>query len=224
MKQEVVDYYNKIAVQYDDSRFANSYGKFIDRQERNLLTRFLGADYKYNVLDLGCGTGRLLDLADCGIDASEEMIKIAKAKFPQKDIYKGDAATTHFAAGTFDVVISFHVLMHLTNQEVVNILNEAHRILKTGGRIIFDVPSQKRRTLFDFRKAGWHGANDFSVRDIENFCGTKWKLERYYGILFFPIHRSPVFMRRLLLSLDNLLCRSFMKEYSSYLAFELRKL
>ena len=38
-QKEVVEYYDSIASTYDDSRFGNSYGRFIDAEERKVLNQ-----------------------------------------------------------------------------------------------------------------------------------------------------------------------------------------
>ncbi len=221
--KENTAYYNNIAINYDDDRFGNSYGKFIDFQERKLLTHLLKYSDINSTLDLGCGTGRFLDYANFGIDASEEMVKVAKLKYPEKNIDVGTAQHTNFEDCKFNIIFSFHVFMHLDKPLVLKILNEAYRILETGGRLIFDVPSKKRRNLFSFKSKTWHGANCYTVNEIKKICNKKWELTNYFGILFFPIHRIPKKLRNKFIHFDNLLVKTIIKEYSSYLVFELIK-
>ena len=68
---EVKEYYNSIANNYDKNRFGNSYGKFIDAEERKILAKWLIGMNKETILDYGCGTGRLSEFANSGIDISE---------------------------------------------------------------------------------------------------------------------------------------------------------
>ena len=61
MKKEdnkVVDYYDTIADQYDESRFDNSYGQFIDYQERRILDQLIKLPTDAKCLEMACGTGR----------------------------------------------------------------------------------------------------------------------------------------------------------------------
>jgi len=116
-------YYNKIAKEYDHSRFSNSYGQYIDAQEKKVLTKLLKGVNKDNILDLGCGTGRLLDFANIGLDPSMEMIDIAKNKYPAKKIFEENATQTHFKENTFDIDFSFNVFIHLDNKKIIYKLN-----------------------------------------------------------------------------------------------------
>lgn len=40
MKTNIRDYYSNLAESYDESRFGNTYGQYIDQQERAFLTDF----------------------------------------------------------------------------------------------------------------------------------------------------------------------------------------
>lgn len=222
MSTEVTEYYDRLAKEYDSGRFGNSYGKFIDEQERAILDKRLKGVNPDRVLDMGCGTGRLLGYADSGIDASGAMLAEAQKKFPGKKLLQGDAARTPFEDAIFDAVISFHVLMHLDKEKTESLLTEASRVLKKGGRFIFDVPSRKRRKAVGYKAADWHGANAFAIRELRKSPGN-WELKSYQGVLFLPIHRFPHRIRKPLFMLDQLLTRSFLREYSSYLVIELVK-
>ena len=80
----IVDYYNNIAEDYDYSRFENSYGCYIDKQERIVLDK-LNINPAHS-LDLPCGTGRFLNYADYGCDASANMLKVATRNWPNKTL------------------------------------------------------------------------------------------------------------------------------------------
>ena len=69
-ERQLVDYYDRLADNYDSNRFGNSYGRYVDAQERRLFADWLDQVRGGTILDLACGSGRLLDLASCGPDAS----------------------------------------------------------------------------------------------------------------------------------------------------------
>ena len=68
---------------------------FIDEEIKiisNLCKKFIQPEKKYSIIDLGCGTGRVLfslynilgdSISYCGLDASEPMIQLSKAKQSQ---------------------------------------------------------------------------------------------------------------------------------------------
>jgi ubiquinone/menaquinone biosynthesis C-methylase UbiE len=219
---EILKYYNNIANIYEEDRFNNSYGAFIHEQENRILQKLL-PNRNANVLDLACGTGRLLHYANTGLDASEQMIKIAAAKFPNKKIQLADAANTNIENNCFDVIISFHFFMHLDNHAANQILKESHRILKKGGRLILDIPSKKRRRAINYKPQNWHGAYSSTKEEILENCKDLFTLKKHFGIMFLPIHRIPKSLRKIFIKLDLFLANSFLKDYSSYLIFELEK-
>ncbi len=56
MIEEIKIYYDELASTYDHNRFGNSYGTYIDSQERAYLKKSLPLLYSSNILDLCCGT------------------------------------------------------------------------------------------------------------------------------------------------------------------------
>jgi ubiquinone/menaquinone biosynthesis C-methylase UbiE len=223
MIEEIKKYYDDLAPNYDSNRFENSYGKYIDIQERRFLKSILSSDKNNKILDLGCGTGRFLEFADYGVDISPKMIEVAKTKFPEKEISEGSVSSIPFPENHFDAIYSLHVIMHLNKEITQSFLDETHKKLKSKGKLIFDFPSEKRRKTVNYKANNWHAANQFSMEEIINMSETNWELKKYSGILFLPIHRFPNFIRPLFLSIDNLLCNSFLKEYASYIIIELEK-
>ncbi len=218
---EIITYYNKLAKIYDNDRFDNSYGKFIDKQERNILDKLLTNNNEV-ILDLACGSGRFMDYANYGIDASEEMVKMSQQKFPNKKIYLSDAEKTPFEDNSIDTIISFHFFMHLNKEKVEKILQECDRILSKNGRIIFDIPSSKRRKLLNYKSKDWHGGFSLTNQELKKI-NSNFEVKRSFGILFIPIHRFPKKIRQSFIKLDNLLSNSFLKEYSSYQIIEFVK-
>ncbi|MGB0524025.1 MAG: class I SAM-dependent methyltransferase, partial [Flammeovirgaceae bacterium] len=72
LDEEIFNYYEKLAPDYDHNRFGNTYGAFINTQEERLLSPLLHS--KKCVLDLACGTGRFLKYAHEGLDVSPAML------------------------------------------------------------------------------------------------------------------------------------------------------
>lgn len=223
MKEEIHQYYNKLAQNYDSSRFSNSYGVYINHQEGNILKKHLNQENIDLNLDIACGTGRFLCYAKYGIDISAEMIEIAKHKFPSKNLTVGDAEQLPYQNNFFENGISFHLCMHLDEITTRKMLSEANRVIKKDGLFIFDIPSLKRRKLSGYKSASWHGGNQIAVKALKIMINPDWDLQCFYGIAFFPIHRIPKKIRKFFIFIDTLLCQSFLREYSSHLIFVLRK-
>lgn len=222
-RNEVVDYYDSIAESYDESRFHNSYGRFIDTEERWALDELINLKDNPLRLDMACGTGRLTHYATHGLDASSEMMRRAQERFPDVEFRLASACETGYPDGMFDVVYTFHFLMHLDLATIRQIFDEVHRILKPGGSFIMDIPSKKRRQLLHHKQASWHGGTEMSTADIQSLCGDTFHIERTLGLMMLPVHKLPQMLRKPLQRLDYALANSCFKEYSSYLLFKLVK-
>ncbi len=144
MKTNILNYYNHLAKTYDENRFENSYGKYIDEQERAFLNSFFKNKSYSKILDLGCGTGRLLNFATHGADFSEEMLNIARQKYPEKILAKGEISKIPFT-DEFDCIFCFHVIMHQNRKETEAFLDECFSKLTQKGTLIFDYPTKNRR-------------------------------------------------------------------------------
>lgn len=222
-KNNVVEYYDTIAKDYDNSRFNNSYGQFIDYQERRVLDRLIPVTDQSLRLEIACGTGRLTNYATHALDASTEMMGLAQKRHSEVEFKHASATDTGYADDTFDVVYAFHLMMHLDEATIQQIIDEVYRILKPGGRFIFDIPSKKRRNLLHHKQANWHGATALDKKDIKNMIHEEYDLQSVHGIMMLPVHKLPKSLRKPLQSIDYVTANGWMKNYSSYLVFEIRK-
>jgi len=125
---EIINYYDNLANSYDSNRFDNSYGKYIDQQERKILDKILN-DKNEVILDLACGSGRLLNYASIGVDGSSKMIEVAKVKYSQKNILKSDAEDINLDSNSIDTIICFHFFMHL-NESKIEKIHSRHNFAK----------------------------------------------------------------------------------------------
>jgi SAM-dependent methyltransferase len=213
----VVAYYDRLAGCYHQDRFGNSYGRYLDAQERRLLRRWLAPYRGGAILDLACGTGRLMDLATHGLDASPAMVRLAQAKHPGKTICCARAVDVARLQTQFDAIFCLHLLMHLAPAEIETLLRACFGQLRSGGAMIFDVPSAWRRKLTGFRPASWHAGTALTRREIALLGGPRWRFKAARGILFCSIHRLPPGIRPLLRPLDDLIGATPLKSLCSYL-------
>ena len=217
----IINYYDEIAESYDISRFDNTYGQYVDYQERRVLDNLNISPE--NSLDLPCGTGRFLNYADYGCDASKNMVKIAASHWNGKNLTCADARSLPYEDGSFDTVITMHLLMHLDDETIGQIMKEVHRVLRSGGRWIVDLLSDKRRKWTN-TKHSWHCHKSMSIAGFNHFVGDYFQMKSVSGIMLFPVHRIPSALRMPLRRIDYRLAQtSLLKEYSSYLIYELCK-
>lgn len=121
-----------------------------------LRAQFVGADA---VLELGCGTGTFSETVAplvrdlTATDMSEAMLEQAGAKLSRHGnvrIQREDAYATSFGESAFDAVLMVN-LLHVVNDPAL-VLEECHRVLRTGGRVIVvDVTSQGTPLLAGLR-------------------------------------------------------------------------
>ena len=149
---EIKTYYDQLAQNYDDNRFNNSYGQYLDQQERSFLSRILKDVSIENCMDIGCGTGRLLDYADYGVDFSPEMLKIAALKYPNKILLEGSLTDIPIENNVLDVIYSFHVIMHQDVDTTQKFLNQAHKNLNSVVSLFLISHRQNAEKPFNINK------------------------------------------------------------------------
>lgn len=219
----IVEYYDELAERYDRDRFDNAYGAYVDAQERQLLRRWLAPIGNGQILDLACGTGRLLDLATHGLDASASMVRVARSKHPAKQIHCGPGAELAKLGICFDVIFCLHLFMHLSSGEIGSLFRVCLDQLQPGGLFIFDVPTALRRRLTGFQPGGWHGGTALSCAEVRALAGAGWRHRTDRGVLFFPVHRLPSRIRPAFRRVDDLIGMTPLKALSSYTVYCLEK-
>jgi SAM-dependent methyltransferase len=222
-RQSLEEYYQRLAPDYDAARFENSYGQYLDLQERRCLTRWLKPFQGGAILDLACGTGRLLDLATHGFDRSDAMLREARRKYPSKPLHCVPAQEMARPGIRFDAVFCLHLFMHLPPEEIETIVQACEPCVRRGGVLIADAPSAWRRSLNRFQPAGWHGATSLTANRMSALAGAGWRLRQARGLLFFPVHRIPARVRPWFRPVDDLLGATPLKWFSSYTLYCLER-
>lgn len=100
-------------------------------------------DSNGTVLDVGCGSGRLLfDLKKryskvVGSDFSEGLLRKAKEMRPfGAGLIQSDIERLPFKDGSFDMILCVRVIQHLGPEQQKAAIREMSRVLKRGGRLI----------------------------------------------------------------------------------------
>jgi SAM-dependent methyltransferase len=97
---------------------------------------------KTRILDLGCGTGDLVDylpesVTYCGIDINPAYIARARGRFAARAQFRiGDITAIDSDLGDFDIVLAFGLLHHLDDSQADRLFHVAARALRPGGRSI----------------------------------------------------------------------------------------
>ena len=97
----------------------------------------IGVGAGIRLVDIACGSGFAAHLAHqrgaavTGIDASEALVAIARARTPEGDFRVGDMFALPFAGESFEAATSFNGIWKGCQAALV----EAHRVLIPGGRL-----------------------------------------------------------------------------------------
>lgn len=134
--------YDLYASLYDESLLRlNSF-------EKGSLEKLLGNLKGKRVLDIGCGTGRIIQMLRekgaeiVALDISEEMVNTVRRKFPDLECVVGDSDELPFKDESFDLVLGLFWIVHLGNLRAS--FDEVYRVLKKGGRFILSNINQRK--------------------------------------------------------------------------------
>ena len=134
--------YDIYAEQYNaDVGYLNSF-------EKEVLITMLGDLRGLKVLDLGCGTGRLvhhlrnLGAEVVGVDVSEKMLEILKKRYMDVEVVCADVCHLPFEEDNFDVVIGSFLIVHI--KDLVECFDEVYRVLKPSGHFYVTNINQRR--------------------------------------------------------------------------------
>ena len=131
-KQDVISFFDHLAPQWDADmiRHDDVIQKILD-----IANVIPGAD----VLDVACGTGVLFpDYLErnvgslTGVDISPEMVKIARSKFPQVQVYCADVEEADLRK-KFDCIVVYNAFPHFPDPE--HLIEVLCNLLKPGGTL-----------------------------------------------------------------------------------------
>jgi len=112
---------------------------------KDIVSRMLDKKYP-KILEIACGTGRVTAHLSKSVlhdtltatDLNEDMINVAKKNVKDKNIQwmTADALNLPFEKNSFDAVVCQFGIMFFPDK--LKGLQEAHRVLKSGGKLIFN--------------------------------------------------------------------------------------
>jgi ubiquinone/menaquinone biosynthesis C-methylase UbiE len=167
-----------------------------------------------NFLDIGCGSGYLLNQAVCkrgvGVDMSDLMVKTARENCKnngKKFIVQSDAEKLPFKNGSFNKIVSTEVIEHILHP--MALLEEMERVSRNDTVIVITIPNEKRinwikNMLFSlgvhkllFRKRyrpskrmedEWH-LHTFDISKFKELIKGKFNIEKTIAIptMIFPL-------------------------------------
>ena len=130
----------------EEQETVNSYNKIAAAWTSTLSDDFWQDNYKKlhslippgRIIDLGCGSGRdayyliKYGYKVVGVDISEEMIRLAKAKNPGADFYAKSFYELDFPKDSFDGFWAANSLLHIPKAKISGVLKSIRGFLKPG--------------------------------------------------------------------------------------------
>jgi ArsR family transcriptional regulator len=164
------------------------------------MAAVLGAAPMETLIDIGTGTGRMLELfggrakVALGIDRSSEMLRLARAKLhdmAHAELRQADLYALPLEDAAADVAILHHVL-HFAQQPGAAV-SEAARVLAPGGRLLIaDFASHDREELrlrdahtrlgfADEQMAAWFAGGGLHTARVETLEGGELTVKLWLG-------------------------------------------
>lgn len=139
--EAAASYFSAYASQWDQIRSLHANEDEIEKK----LLELVGEDELGLIVDLGTGTGRMLELfaphtdRSIGVDVSHDMLSYARSKLEREglrncQLRQGDIYNPPLEEGIADLVVIHQVLHYL--QEPDRAIEEAASLLKPGGRLL----------------------------------------------------------------------------------------
>jgi ubiquinone/menaquinone biosynthesis C-methylase UbiE len=115
--------------------------RLINRVHKVALRRAVGDLVGREVLDFGCGTGRLTEwlvrrgAVVHGVDVTPEMADVARRRVPEARISVIDGSALPFSDERFDLVVSAYVLQYYVGHGSA-LTQELARVLRSAGALV----------------------------------------------------------------------------------------
>ena len=144
--------------------------------ERALVTLLPQEPIK-SLLDIGTGTGRVLQLLEhhvdhgLGVDLSREMLAVARAnlaepRYAHYALRQADMYQLPVAEGSFDLVV-LHMVLHFSDRPA-DVIAEAARALAPGGHFL--IVDFAPHTMEELRQEHAHRRLGFARDEVDGWC------------------------------------------------------
>lgn len=162
---------------------------FSENQEKvRKILQGLRKDTGGKLLDLGCGTGFIINLAKDlfdeihGVDVSTGMLSEIDTSSAEITLHNQDASILPFEDNYFDAITSYAFIHHLDNYEIV--LKEAYRVLKPDGIVYIDLEPNRRYVTHSeqYKNIEFSNYSQIAQREIKAICAIDDRVEKTYDI------------------------------------------
>jgi ubiquinone/menaquinone biosynthesis C-methylase UbiE len=139
-KEELLNFYNRHLRDFGDAPQAVRWTSEEQRCRYETLLKLAGDFSMKKILDFGCGKGDLygfikkkgISINYCGIDVNENLIKLARSKYPETEFIIMDVEEEEFE-GYFDIIFIcgvFNLRIAGIEESMKNVLKKLFRICK----------------------------------------------------------------------------------------------
>lgn len=134
-----------------------------------------------DLLELGCGEGRGIDLIVpkssnfLGLDKIEAVIQNLRSKYPEYQFESSVFPPIKLPDQSFDTIVSFQVIEHIKDDHLF--LQEIYRLLKNGGKAIISTPNR----LMSLSRNPWH-EREYTANELEKICSEYFDKVSMMGI------------------------------------------
>ncbi|HEB56060.1 MAG TPA: class I SAM-dependent methyltransferase [Gammaproteobacteria bacterium] len=147
------DYRNQLYSHYVRSHLPGSIKERVEVRApylRRLINIHFPERLDAKILEIGCGHGALIYYAKKmgynrleGIDASLEQVEEAWKLGLRDNVRQEDLMETlsKSADKTYDIIVALDVIEHMTKSELLDLVEELHRVLCSGGKLILHMPN-----------------------------------------------------------------------------------
>jgi len=192
------DYFARHAAEWDAIRSLH----VPEAQVERAMAEMLGGGIVRHMLDLGTGTGRMIELFGpkavrvSAIDRSPDMLRLARAKLPDEGVEKvdlmlGDFCDLPLADGSADLVTA-HQILHYTPSPEQAIAEGARVLAEDGRMLVVDFAPHDREELrtrdqherlgfSDEQMEGWFAAAGMTLDQVNTLPGGELTVKLWMG-------------------------------------------
>lgn len=156
--------YDDFAIQHAERHKKQGKYDLTDEDWIKLLSeQLLAKNLINNVLEIGPGTGRMLELFEeklncrtCAVELSKEMIKYAKIKSPRTLFIEDNILNVNFFENSFDAIFMGALIHNFPTEDVKLLLSLVYKWVKNDGKILIYT------TIHDKTEEGYYEKEDYN--------------------------------------------------------------
>lgn len=135
MENDIKNIYDKMGESYVSKAKSNW-------ENKAEVDKFLSYLHGKSVLDVGCGTGELLEycfdkgFAVSGIDISSEMLKVSKKAVPTAKLQELTVYDLNQLSEKYDGIMATYLFVHIPKDKINQVVKELNTLLNDNGVIM----------------------------------------------------------------------------------------